>query len=99
MQQPTKIWKRIGLILAIVGAVGVPWPSTVAARGGTRDPMGQWEHQRKHTADRKAKRREQLDLQGAEARDAKKSAADSRQSQMQSELGTPNAQTDRWSGF
>jgi hypothetical protein len=54
------------------------------------------EQQRKKTAEHKTERREQLDIQGAEMRDAKKSAQDSRQSQKQGEIGNPNPQTDRW---
>jgi acyl transferase domain-containing protein len=86
-------------LLMLVSAIEIPWPSVAAARGGSRDPTVQWERQRKRTEDHKSKRREQLDLQGAETRDAKKSAEDSRQSQMQTELGNPNPQTDRWIGY
>lgn len=92
-------WKRTGLVLAIAAACGVAGSSVAAARGGARDPLVQWEQQRRRTESRKTKRREALDLQGAEMRDAKKSASDSRQSEMQNELGHPNEQTDRWTGF
>jgi hypothetical protein len=76
--------------------IGMPWPCAVSARHGSRDPLVQWEQQRKKTAEHKTERREQLDIEGAEMRDAKKSAQDSRQSQTQGEIGNPNPQTDRW---
>ena len=37
-----------------------------------------------------------MDLRGAEIRDSKKSSEDSKQSEMQSELGLPTQQSDRW---
>lgn len=98
MPQSTSIVTRIGLVVAIVSAVGVPWPGVVAAHG-RRDPLEQMERQRRRTDDRKIKRREEHDVQGAEIRDAKKSAQDSRQSQTQSEVGAPNQQTSPWIGF
>jgi hypothetical protein len=97
--QSIKRWKRIGIVLVVATAVGTSWPSTVGAHGRSRDPFVRAETQHKRNEDRKAKRREQNDLQGAETRDAKKSSADSRQTQMQSELGTPNQQNDRWNMF
>ncbi|MBI3770700.1 MAG: hypothetical protein HY271_19705 [Deltaproteobacteria bacterium] len=94
-----KLWKRVGVVLVVASAVGTAGPSAVGAHGRSRDPFVQAETQRKRNEEHRAKRREQNDVQGAEARDAKKSAADSRQNQMQTELGTPNQQNDRWNMF
>ncbi len=71
-------------------------PTRVHARSGSRDPLVQWEQQRTRTERRKEKRREELDAQGAEMRDAKKSAEDSRQNLQLQEFGQPNQQSDRW---
>jgi hypothetical protein len=88
---------KLFMILAL-GAVGLGAivPRRAQARGGSRDPIVQWEAQRHHTEQRKTKRREELDDQGAEMRDAKKSSEDSKQSSEMQEFGQPNQQTDRW---
>jgi hypothetical protein len=98
MPQSVNISKRIAVLLVMMTVV-VTWPRVIAAHGRPRDPLVRMENQRRRTEDRKTKRREQHDLQGAETRDAKKSAKDSHQSQTQSESGTPNQQTSPWYGF
>jgi len=99
MPQSVNVSIRIGTVLAMVSTIGLGWPAVVAGHGHAHDPLAQMEHQRRRTEDRKTKRREQHDLQGAEMRDQKKSAQDSRQSETQSELGTPNQQPHSWLGF
>jgi hypothetical protein len=99
MPRSVKVSIRIGTVLAMVSTVGLGWPRVVAGRGHARDPTAQMEHQRRRMEDRKTKRREQHDLEGAEMRDQKKSAQDGHQSQTQSELGTPNQQPHSWFGF
>jgi hypothetical protein len=94
-----KLAKLLTLVVLGVVAVGTMTPRRAHARGGSRDPLVQWEQQRRRTAERKTKRREELDDQGAETRDAKKSSEDSKQNAQMQEFGQPNQQTDRWTGF
>src|SRR5262245_35466863 len=87
------------LVLLAVVVAGAVTPRIARARGGARDPLLQWEQQRRRTEQRKTKRREELDDQGAEMRDTKKSAEDSKQTQQLQDFGAPNPQSDRWTGF
>ncbi|HEY2388567.1 MAG TPA: hypothetical protein VGK30_16545 [Candidatus Binatia bacterium] len=73
-------------------------PTPARARNGAKDPLVVYEQQKVRTERRKEKRREELDDQGAEMRDAKKSAEDSKQNAQQQEFGQPNQQSDRWTG-
>ena len=84
-------------VLATV-ALGLMAPRRASAHGASKDPIVVWEQQKHRTEARKTKRREELDDQGAEMRDAKKSEADSKQSTQLQEFGQPNQQTDRWTG-
>jgi hypothetical protein len=86
------------LVILTVGtvALGGLVPRCAHAHGGSRDPTVQWEQQRRRTEQRKTKRREELDDQGAEMRDAKKASEDSKQNAQMQEFGQPNQQSDRW---
>ena len=85
------------MILALgAAALGTIVPPDVQARGGSKDPLVQWEAQRRHNEEHKVKRREALDYQGDELRDAKKSSEDSKQNAALQEFGQPNQQPDRW---
>lgn len=84
-------------VAAVIYEMLVPGPAR--ARNGSRDPLVVQEQQRVRTERRKEKRREELDDQGAEMRDAKKSSEDSKQSQQMQEFGQPSQQSDRWTGF
>lgn len=80
-------------------AVIVAWaarPVTADAHGRSHDPLAQLEQQKRRAEQRKTKRREELDVQGAETRDAKKAAEDSRQNSRLKDGGQPNPQTNRW---
>jgi len=90
--------RSLAAVLAVSAVVAV-FPVAARARGGTRDPLMQWEQQRRRSEQRKTKRREELDLKGAEMRDAKKAAEDSRQTDQLQNFGVPNQQEDRWTGF
>ena len=94
-----KLAKLLTLVVLGIVAVGTMTPRRAHARGGSRDPLVQWEQQRHRSEERRTKRREQLDDQGAEVRDAKKSSEDSKQNAQMQEFGQPNQQTDRWTGF
>jgi len=83
-------------VAALVYEMLVPTP--VRARNSGKDPLVVWEQQKTRTERRKEKRREELDDQGAEMRDAKKSSEDSKQNAQQQEFGPVNQQTDRWTG-
>lgn len=90
---------RLVLAAALLAVFGNPWTPEASARNRNRDPLTQMETQRRRNDDRKQKRREEQDLQGAETRDAKKAAQDSHQSETQSQTGTPNERTNTWFGF
>jgi hypothetical protein len=92
-------WRLLGFVLAVASAPGVWGVQPAHTRSGSRDPVVQWEQQHRRTEQRKTKRREALDIRGAEARDAKTSDHESRQNQMQNQLGLPNPQPDRWKAF
>jgi len=83
-------------VAAVIYEMLVPGP---ARAKNARDPLVVQEQQRVRTERRKEKRREELDDQGAEMRDAKKSAEDSKQSSQMQEFGQPSQQSDRWTGF
>jgi hypothetical protein len=92
----TKFGKLLTIIALAAVALGTILPQRAYARGGSRDPVVKWEQQRHRTEQRKTKRREELDDQGAEMRDAKKSTEDSKQNAQMQEFGQPNQQSDRW---
>ena len=94
-----KFAKLLAILVLALAAVGTMTPRRAHARGGSRDPILQWEQQRRRTEQRKTKRREELDDQGAEMRDAKKSTEDSKQNAQMQEFGQPSQQSDRWTGF
>jgi hypothetical protein len=91
-----QIWTRSIAVMAIVIAAAVSWPHAAAARGHHRDPMQTLERQHHRSDVVRMNHRKEMDLRGAEIRDAKKSAQDSRQNQMQTELGPVNEQSDRF---
>ena len=93
----TPIWKILGII-AVAATAAVSLPHAVAARGHSHggDPLVAAEAQRHRSEAVRTKHRREMDLRGAEIRDSKKSAEDSKQSEMQNELGMPSEQADRW---
>ena len=95
----TSIWKTLGIIAMAATAV-VSRPHAAAARGHSHggDPLVAAEQQRHRSEEVRTKHRREMDLRGAEIRDSKKSAEDSKQNEMQSELGMPTQQSDRWGG-
>jgi hypothetical protein len=94
-----QIWKRLSIVTIAATAAAVSWPHVAAARGHSRDPIQQAERQHHRSDVVRMKHRQEMDLRGSEIRDAKKSAQDSRQGQMQTELGPVNEQPDRWSTY
>ena len=96
------MWKTLGIVAVAVAAVA-SWPHAAGARGQharNADPLAAAQHQQQKSEQTHLKHRRQMDIEGAEIRDQKKSAEDSKQSQMQSELGTPEPdQSNRWSVF
>jgi hypothetical protein len=96
MQAAARFWSRLGLVTVVVAAAAA-WPHPAVARGHSRDPVEQAERQHHRSETVRMKHRKEMDIRGSEIRDAKKSEADSRQNQMQTELGPVNEQTDRWS--
>ena len=94
----TPTWKILGII-AVAATAAVSLPHAAAARGHSSkgaDPLVAAEAQRHHSEEIRTKHRRAMDLLGAEIRDSKKSAEDSKQSEMQNELGMPTEQLDRW---
>ena len=88
------------MIVAVTAAMAaMVWPRAARARGHHRDPMQQLEQQHHRSDVVRLKHRKEMDLSGAEIRDAKKSAQDSHQGEMQTELGPVNEQTNRWSPY
>jgi len=89
--------KRLRMLwIAVVALLGFVSPTPAHARHGG-DAFANAEKQRRHTEEHKMKRREQAEVQGEEIRDSKKSEQDSKQSQLQSTLGTVNQQGSRFS--
>jgi hypothetical protein len=88
--QSAAIWKRIGIFLLAASATLAWWPRPAVAHGRSHDPRVRAERQHRHAEEQRTKRRQEIDLNGAEVRDAKKSAQESRQSQTQTELGPVN---------
>jgi len=93
----TPIRKILGIV-AVAATAAVSLPHAAAARGHSKggDPLVAAEAQRHRSEEVRTKHRREMDLRGAEIRDSKKSAEDSKQSEMQNELGMPSEQADRW---
>jgi len=86
--------KRL-LLLAAVLLV----PVAVHARDRGTDPLARLDQQKHRNEERRTKRRAELDLEGAEIRDAKQATEDSKQNAQMNEFGQPNTQQDRWGDF
>ena len=87
------------LVLAAVLLAVAPSAPAVYARNQGQDPLARLDQQKHRTDVRKTKRRAELDLEGAQIRDAKHAEEDSRQNSQLNEFGQPNTQHDRWGDF